>query len=63
MGIFVSRQSCKLDALTFPADGKYRIGRIEQVNRCLSPITIGGAASGSVSLYLSEVFGLGKRID
>lgn len=27
------------------------------------PSSIGGAASGSVSLYLSEVFGLGKRID
>ena len=25
------------------------------------PSSIGGAASGSVSLYLSEVFGLGKR--
>ena len=27
------------------------------------PSSIGGAASGSVSLYLSEVFGLGKRTD
>lgn len=27
------------------------------------PSSVGGTASGSVSLYLSEVFGLGKRID
>jgi hypothetical protein len=27
------------------------------------PSSVGGAIGGSVSLYLSEVFGLGKKID
>jgi hypothetical protein len=27
------------------------------------PSSVGGAADGTVSLYLSEVFGLGKRVD